>query len=388
MAQHRGLYAHGRTGSASHTRSWAVAQLTKWPSWLVRSAWPSLAAYRHAVANRGARRRMLAGVEFLIAVGDEGGLNMERRMRGVWKRGPLTPSLAIDGRQRGEVEQWRSMVAPGQGRRGGAPPRGTYVPPGSFAARREWRRGGGGLVRALDDEPMTMANGDAVLSLAVDRQRAERGQWGAQPRVGPRGRRRWIKVSPVMMNLLGKQWWYCSPRGWGKVKIRRAPGSSGFEVLPVKGRAMTRFHLTTWLGRRLDEASCHWWPVMGGALGVRQSTCGMEGSSGGNWGMRLRRSLTWRWQLCGGGARLQCSGGRRTSRWEKWLAWCSEAQLGAAPKWRKGEWGVQSGSAHVEEGETSRVRARVAGAGGCRQCATREDRGRGGWHVGRLGGGA
>jgi hypothetical protein len=86
---------------------------------------PSLAACWHAVADRGARRRMLVGVVFSIADGDEGGLNMERRMRGVRKRGPLTPSLAVDGRQRGGAEQQRSVAAPGQGRRGGAPPRGT-----------------------------------------------------------------------------------------------------------------------------------------------------------------------------------------------------------------------------------------------------------------------
>jgi hypothetical protein len=97
--------------------------------------------------------------------------------------------------------------------------------------------------------------------------------------------------------------------------------------------------------------SCHRWPVTGGALGVRQSVHGLEGSSGSDRGMRPRHALTWRRQLCGGGARLQCSGGRRTTRWEKWPARCSEAQLGASPKWREGEWGVWSESAHVEEGE-------------------------------------
>jgi hypothetical protein len=74
--------------------------------------------------------------------------------------------------------------------------------------------------------------------------------------------------------------------GWGKVKIRRGHGSFGDEVLPVKGRATTHFHLTAWLGRRLDEASCHRWPVAGGALGTRQSVHGMEGSSGGGHGMQ------------------------------------------------------------------------------------------------------
>jgi hypothetical protein len=48
---------------------------------------------------------MLTGVVFLIVDGDEGGLNVERRMREVRKRGPLTPSLFIDGRQRGGAEQ-------------------------------------------------------------------------------------------------------------------------------------------------------------------------------------------------------------------------------------------------------------------------------------------
>jgi hypothetical protein len=105
--------------------------------------------------------------------------------------------------------------------------------------------------------------------------------------------------------------------GWGKVKIRRAHGSSRDEVLPVNGRATTRFHLTALLGRRLDEASCHRWPVAGGALGARHSTRSMEGSSGGGHGMRPRRAPTWRRQPCGRGARLQCSGGTRMTRWEK-----------------------------------------------------------------------
>jgi hypothetical protein len=58
-------------------------------------------------------------------------------------------------------------------------------------------------------------------------------------------------------------------RGWGKVKIRRAHGSSENEVLQVKGKPTTRLCLTTWLGWRLDGASCHHWPVAGGALGAR-----------------------------------------------------------------------------------------------------------------------
>jgi hypothetical protein len=66
---------------------------------------PSLAADRHMVADRGVRRNTLAGVVFPIAGRDEGGLNVERRMRGVRKRGPLTLSLDVDGRQRGGVEQ-------------------------------------------------------------------------------------------------------------------------------------------------------------------------------------------------------------------------------------------------------------------------------------------
>jgi hypothetical protein len=60
--------------------------------------WPSLAADRHAVVDRGVRWRTLTGVVFPIAGGDEGGLNVERRMRGVRKRGPLIPSLDVDGR--------------------------------------------------------------------------------------------------------------------------------------------------------------------------------------------------------------------------------------------------------------------------------------------------
>jgi hypothetical protein len=44
---------------------------------------PNPTVDRHAVADRDARRRMLARVVFPITGGDEGGLNMERRMRGV-----------------------------------------------------------------------------------------------------------------------------------------------------------------------------------------------------------------------------------------------------------------------------------------------------------------
>jgi hypothetical protein len=76
----------------------------------------------------------------------------------------------------------------------------------------------------------------------------------------------------------------------------------------MKGRATARSRLTTWLRRRLDGASCHRWPVTGDALGARQSARGMEGCSGGGRGMQPRRALTWRRHLCGGGARLQCSG--------------------------------------------------------------------------------
>jgi hypothetical protein len=64
----------------------------------------------------------------------------------------------------------------------------------------------------------------------------------------------------------------------------------------VKGRATTRFHLTAWLGRRLDGASCHRWPVAGGALGARQSARGMEGSSGDGHGMRWWRSAAVQWR--------------------------------------------------------------------------------------------
>jgi hypothetical protein len=66
---------------------------------------PSPTVDRQAVADRDARRRMLTRVVFPITDGDEGGLNMERRMRGVRKSGPLTPSLVVDGRQPGGVEQ-------------------------------------------------------------------------------------------------------------------------------------------------------------------------------------------------------------------------------------------------------------------------------------------
>jgi hypothetical protein len=82
--------------------------------------------------------------------------------------------------------------------------------------------------------------------------------------------------------------------GWGKVEIRRAHGSSGDEVLPLKGRAMTCFRLKAWLGRRHDEASCHRWPIVGGALDVRQSARGMEGSSDDDRGMRPWCAPTWR----------------------------------------------------------------------------------------------
>jgi hypothetical protein len=55
MAQQRGLYTHGRIGSASHTRSKAmaqrVAQLTKRLGWPVRFARPS-AAHRAAWPSR------------------------------------------------------------------------------------------------------------------------------------------------------------------------------------------------------------------------------------------------------------------------------------------------------------------------------------------------
>jgi hypothetical protein len=65
----------------------------------------SLAADRHAVADRGVRQHTLTGVVFPITGRDEDGLNMERRMRGVRKRGPLTPSPDVDGQQRGGAEQ-------------------------------------------------------------------------------------------------------------------------------------------------------------------------------------------------------------------------------------------------------------------------------------------
>jgi hypothetical protein len=149
-------------------------------------------------------------------------------------------------------------------------------------------------------------------------------------------------------------------RGWGRVKIWQAPESSGDEVLPVKGRATTRFCLTTWVGQRLDEARCHWWLVTVGALGARQSARGTEGSSSGDHGMRPRHALTWRRQLCGGGAQLQCSAGRRTARCVKWPVRCSEARLGAAPKWRKGEWGSGAGVPMWRRGEIGGVQAWVA----------------------------
>jgi hypothetical protein len=90
IAQHRGLYAHGHIGSASHTGSRAVAQraaqLVKQPDWLVRFARPSTdqpGGDWHTVVERGVRRCTLTEVVFPIADGDEGGLNVERRMRGV-----------------------------------------------------------------------------------------------------------------------------------------------------------------------------------------------------------------------------------------------------------------------------------------------------------------
>jgi hypothetical protein len=46
----------------------------------------------------------------------------------------------------------------------------------------------------------------------------------------------------------------------------------------------------------------------------------MEGSSDGGHGMRPRRAPTWRRRPRGGGARLQCGKGRRTTRWENWPA--------------------------------------------------------------------
>jgi hypothetical protein len=112
MAQHLGLYAHGRIGSASHTGSQVVAQLMKRPGWPVRSAWPSAAQPGGLPARGGGPRCMLTGVVFPIVGGDEGGLNVEKGMRGVRKQGRLTPSLAVDGRQRGGAEQRRSVAAP------------------------------------------------------------------------------------------------------------------------------------------------------------------------------------------------------------------------------------------------------------------------------------
>jgi hypothetical protein len=106
MAQHRGPYAHGHTGSAS------TLDLVSWPSVRPSSrnvpaglfgshgpTWPSLAADWHALVDRGVRRHTLARVVFLITGGDKGGFNVERRMQGVRKRGPRTPSLDVDGRQ-------------------------------------------------------------------------------------------------------------------------------------------------------------------------------------------------------------------------------------------------------------------------------------------------
>jgi hypothetical protein len=55
---------------------------------------------------------MHTGVVFPIVGRDEGGLNVEKGMRGVRKQGRLTPSLAVDGRQRGGAEQRRSVAAP------------------------------------------------------------------------------------------------------------------------------------------------------------------------------------------------------------------------------------------------------------------------------------
>jgi hypothetical protein len=51
--------------------------------------------------------------------GDEGGLNVERRMRGVRKRGPLTPSLDVDDRRarRGGAMTFGGGTRSGQKRR-------------------------------------------------------------------------------------------------------------------------------------------------------------------------------------------------------------------------------------------------------------------------------
>jgi hypothetical protein len=83
----------------------AALDLGSWPStWPISQnsltglfgshgpARPILAVDQHAVADRGVRRSMLAS-------GDESGLNVERRMRGVRKQGPLTLSLVVDNQQ-------------------------------------------------------------------------------------------------------------------------------------------------------------------------------------------------------------------------------------------------------------------------------------------------
>jgi hypothetical protein len=61
MVQHRGLYAHGHTESASHSSSRAVAQraaqLTKWTGWPVRSTLPSAAQAGGLPARGGGLRR-------------------------------------------------------------------------------------------------------------------------------------------------------------------------------------------------------------------------------------------------------------------------------------------------------------------------------------------
>jgi hypothetical protein len=108
-------------------------------------------------------------------------------------------------------------------------------------------------------------------------------------------RKKEVDKSPTSDNeFVGKVAVVLFTHGWGKVEIRRAHGSFGNEVLPLKGRAMTCFRLKAWLGQRHDEASYHRWPIAGGALDVRQSARVMEGSSDGGRGMRLWCALTWR----------------------------------------------------------------------------------------------
>jgi hypothetical protein len=69
---------------------------------------------------------------------------------------------------------------------------------------------------------------DGVGRTATKHRMTKRARQGvAQSRVDPRGRRRWIKVSPAMMNLMGKQRQHCSPVDGEKSKSSEPMGPLG-----------------------------------------------------------------------------------------------------------------------------------------------------------------